>query len=299
MSLVFPPRPLLGAAAALAACAVLAGCTDNASSASTDASNERQVNVTSTNTDCALSSRTAPSGNLTFSVTNNGSKVTEFYLLADDGLRIIAEVENIGPGLSRDLVVTAVPGQYLTACKPGMIGDGIRADFKISDSGADTAPTGDEAEMVAEANRQYGSYVKDQTEQLLTETKKFASLYKAGKDDAARALYPVARQHWERIETVAESFGDLDPKMDLREADLAKGEEWTGWHRMEKDLWPADAQGYRPLDRAARAKYADDLVANTSDLYRRTRSMTFTADQITNGSLGLLDEVATGKVTGE
>ena len=33
-----------------------------------------------------------------FEVTNKGSKVTEFYLLAADGLRIVGEVENIGPG---------------------------------------------------------------------------------------------------------------------------------------------------------------------------------------------------------
>ena len=42
---------------------------------------------------------------------------------------------------------------------------------------------------------------------------------------------------------MAESFGDLDPKMDLREADLEKGQKWTGWHRIEKDLWPAARQG--------------------------------------------------------
>ena len=27
----------------------------------------------------------------------------------------------------------------------------------------------------------------------------------------AKALYPVARTYWERIEPVAEVFGDLDP----------------------------------------------------------------------------------------
>lgn len=73
-------------------------------------------------------------------------------------------------------------------------------------------------------------------------TAKFVAAYKAGNDDQARALYPVARMHWERIETVAESFGDLDPKLDLREADLEPGQKWTGWHRLEKDLWPARAK---------------------------------------------------------
>ena len=43
----------------------------------------------------------APSGKLTFDVTNDGSQVTEFYLYADDGKRIVGEVENIGPGPHR------------------------------------------------------------------------------------------------------------------------------------------------------------------------------------------------------
>ena len=85
-------------------------------------------------------------------------------------------------------------------------------------------------------NDKYRQYVEDQTKQLESMTAKFVTAYQAGKDDKARALYPVARMHWERIETVAESFGDLDPKLDLREADLEPGQKWTGWHRLEKDL---------------------------------------------------------------
>ena len=41
-------------------------------------------------------------------------------------------------------------------------------------------------------------------------------------------------------------------------------------------------------------------MANTADPRRRgCRSSTYTVDQIANGSRGLLEEVATGKVTGE
>ncbi|GAA2809025.1 hypothetical protein GCM10020219_096120 [Nonomuraea dietziae] len=37
---------------------------------------------------------------------------------------------------------------------------------------------------------------------------------KAGEQEKAKALFPVARTYWERIEPVAEIFGDLDPKID-------------------------------------------------------------------------------------
>jgi len=153
--------------------------------------------------------------------------------------------------------------------------------------------------MVASADAAYGSYVRDQIDQLLSGTKEFLAAYTAGKDDEARALYAPTRVHWERVETVAESFGDLDPKMDAREADVAEGEKWTGWHRIEKDLWPQRAKGYVPLTTAERASYAEDLLANTQTLWDRTRDLTYTADSIANGAKGLLDEVATGKVTGE
>ena len=73
---------------------------------------------------------------------NTGDEVTEFYLLGEDGLRVVGEVENVGPGLTRDLVVQARPGTYFTACKPGMVGDGIRSAFTVSDSGATVAPDG-------------------------------------------------------------------------------------------------------------------------------------------------------------
>ncbi len=294
------PRPAAAAIGLALLMPLLAACTDNSPSGTPSGdANPGALTVQATDTACTLSAPEAPSGKVTFSVTNGGAMVTEFYLLASDGLRIIGEVENIGPGLTRDLVLSAAPGSYFTACKPGMVGDGIRAPFAVSDSGADLTPQGDDKALVDEANRNYRAYVKDQTEQLVTKTEEFVDLYKAEKDDAARALYPLARVHWERIETVAESFGGLDPKMDIREADLEPGQEFTGWHRIEKDLWPARAKKYKPLDAEGRAKYADDLMDNTNILYEKTRDLTFTADQIANGSRGLLDEVAVGKVTGE
>ncbi len=284
-----------GVVLTLAATLGVVACTDN----NTDKSGEGALAVVSTDDECNVSASEAPSGNLQFSVKNDGDQITEFYLLADDGLRIIGEVENIGPGLTRPLVVTAAPGDYITACKPGMVGDGIRADFTVTDSGADLAPSEDIAAAIDVATAQYAAYVKDQTEQLLTQTQEFAELYVAGDDDAARALYAPARVHWERIEPIAESFGDLDPRLDLREADLEDGQEWTGWHRIEKDLWPEGDPEYTVATQEERQALADQLVADTQELYDRTRTITFTADQLGNGAKGLLDEVATGKVTGE
>jgi iron uptake system component EfeO len=294
-----PPRRFsarLGVAATAAMLPLsLAACTDNgAPAASTGGA---AITVSSTNGECKVSAAEAPSGNLTFAIRNDGDKVTEFYLLAEDGLRILAEVENIGPGITRNLVATVPAGQYLTACKPGMEGDGLRAAFTVTGSGQSVTVDDDLQKLNDAATVQYTAYVKDQTEQLLAGTRSFAAAFAAGESDTARELYASTRMHWERIEPVAESFGDLDPKLDLREADLEPGEAWTGWHRAEKDLFaPA---GYTAMTGAERAGLSTQLVADTEDLYQRTRTLTLTADKLGNGAKELLDEVATGKVTGE
>jgi iron uptake system component EfeO len=287
---------VLGLTAALAACTPNEGTVDGRSAT---------VTVDSSADACTVSTDTAPSGTVVFEVTNTGDDVTEFYLLAEDGLRIISEVENIGPGITRTLVIGAAPGEYLTACKPGMVGEGIRARFTVTDSGA-AMVLPDDAEAVEAAAAAYLANVEDQTEQLLTETQAFVDAYLAGDDDAARSRYAPARVHWERIEPVAESFGDLDPRMDLREADLEAGQVWTGWHVIEKDLWPPlpETNGgsqYVPFTPDERERFAAQLVADTEDLSARVHAEDFvlTVDQIGNGAKSLLDEVATGKVTGE
>ena len=296
------PAPAALVGAGLVALA-LTGCVSNAAPGGATAG---AITVTSTADACDLSTTQAPSGTLTFSVSNTGNDVTEFYLLAADGLQVISEVENVGPGISRDLVVQARPGSYIASCKPGMVGDGIRHDFTVTDSGVTVGPTGDTADQLAAAETSYVAYVKDQVGALVTATADFAAAVSAGDVQKARSLYPTARAHYERVEPVAESFGDLDPLLDAREADLADGETWSGWHLLEKDLWPpaADANGgvaYTPLTVGARTAAADDLVANTQKLADTVNdpSFSFQAFQITNGAKSLLDEVATGKVTGE
>lgn len=283
------------APAALLALGALAltGCTDNNAAVSADGS----IAVTASDDACTLATGTAAGGTLKFSVKNEGTKVNEFYLLAEDGLRIVGEVENIGPGVTRDLVVMAPEGSYFAACKPGMVGDGIRSPFTVTAAAAGQEVSADRAALQQTAVDQYASYVKDQSQQLLAGTEDFAAAFAAGEEAKAKELYPQVRMHWERIEPVAESFGDLDPILDAREADLEEGQEFTGWHRAEKDLWAP--KGYTKMTQAQRQQIADGMVENTAELATRAQALEFTPDKLANGAKELLDEVATGKVTGE
>ncbi len=298
--------PVTPAAAVLALLAVplAAGCVSNAPASG----GAGTISVESSATECRLSASEAPAGTITFQVKNTGDEVTEFYLLGEDGVQVVGEVENVGPGVTRELVVQAVPGAYLAACKPGMVGDGIRSAFTVTGTGTGTpaSPSSAASRQLADAEAAYVAYVRQHAADLVAGTRAFAEAYAAGDDEAARAKYAATRVHWESIEPVAESFGDLDPLLDAREADLAEGDAWSGWHLVEKDLWPPapEANGgtaYRPLTTTERATATKDLVAYTQRLVDEVNApgFTFAAFQIANGAKELLDEVATGKVTGE
>jgi iron uptake system component EfeO len=290
----------------------LTGCVANDAATKANA-----LSVDATDSTCAVAEATATSGTVAFDITNGGSEVTEFYLLAEDGLRIVGEVENIAPGASRSLTVTAQPGDYFTLCKPGMIGDGVgRAAFSVT--GDTVEIDGPDAELKQQAVDLYAGFVKDQVESLLPAVQELTAAYAAGDDETAREQFPNVRAFYERIEPVAESLGDLDPRIDYREVDaVAEGLDWTGFHRIEKDLGePAkDAlnsdessawQDWEPSTDEQRAEYAELLVADVQELYDYVHSDAFQSaldDQgaagISNGAIGLLDEVANGKITGE
>lgn len=281
----------------LGAAVALTGCTSNDKGDGDSQNLEVSINGDS----CPVSATSTKSGKVTFALRNDGSEPNEFEILAQDKLRIVGERENLGPGTSTDFTVVLEPGTYYTACKPNMVGEvkGV-TEFTVTDSGeaVDLAP--DEKEARDKAVTDYTAYVKDQTGALVTSTKEFTDAYRKGDDDKARELYAKARMHYERIEPTAEAFGDIDPALDLREADSQEqGGEWTGWHVIEKDLWPP--HGYKALDQAARTKMADKLDSDTKALYDKVYSPDFkvSLDDISNGAIGLLEEVATTKITGE
>ena len=264
----------------------LAACTSK-STADAEA-----ITVTATDSTCDISGNSAETGNTTFSITNNGSKVTEFYVFGA-GDRVMGEVENVGPGLTRQLIVNlAEAGTYHTACKPGMVGNGIRSEFVVT---GDSVAATDQDGRLTEAADGYKRYVDSQLTALQETVTAFVASIKAGDVIAAKAQYPLTRTYYERIEPIAESFpDDLDPRIDLREVDVEPGWNWTGFHRLEKDLW---VQG---LQRDTNA-IADQLVADIQELADGVAAPDFLVDpiQVAGGAQTLLDEIARTKITGE
>jgi iron uptake system component EfeO len=272
------------AAATAAALTAVTGCTEK----STAEGSDRAIRVTATDSKCEVSKKEFPAGHVEVAVENKGAKVTEVYLLFPDD-RIVAERENIGPGTKQTVTAEVKAGDYQIACKPGMKGKGIRQNVTATGSGsaAKRDPRLDQAVAA------YREYAQTQADETLPKVKVFSDAVKAGDLEAAKKAYAVSRLGWERTEPVAESFGDIDPRVDVREDGLEAGQKWTGWHRLEKALWQD-----KKIDAEAKA-LADQLVTDLKDWQERVGKAEITPTSMANGAKELLDEVATGKVTGE
>lgn len=272
--------------AAVTALTAVTGCAEKA-----DAGGDGAVKLIATDTSCEVSKKTFPSGHLQLAVENKGSKVTEVYVLYPDD-RIVTERENIGPGTKANITAEIKAGSYEIACKPGMKGDGIRQ--KVEATGGKAVKRDPELDAAVAAYRQY---TLDQAEETLPRAKVFADAVKAGDIEAAKKAYAESRIGWERTEPVAESFGDIDPKVDLREDGLEEGQDlekdWTGWHRLERSLWQDKKITARDKE------LADLLIEDLTVWQKKVGTAEITPTSMANGAKELLDEVATGKVTGE
>ncbi|WP_326649573.1 MULTISPECIES: iron uptake system protein EfeO [unclassified Streptomyces] len=271
------------AAATVAALTAVTGCAEKSDAKGGDGA----VRVTAKDDSCEVSKKEFPAGHVQLDIENKGSKVTEVYLLFPDD-RIVSELENIGPGLKRKLTAEVKAGTYEIACKPGMKGEGIRQTVTVTGGKAvKRSPAMDKA--VAE----YRTYVQAQADETMPKVKAFTDAVQAGDIEAAKKAYADSRIGWERTEPVAESFGDIDPKVDLREDGVEKGQKWTGWHTLEKALWQDKKIG------AEEKTLATTLITDLTAWQKKVGKADITPTSMANGAKELLDEVATGKVTGE
>ncbi|GAA2312561.1 EfeM/EfeO family lipoprotein [Streptomyces kunmingensis] len=275
------------AVATVAALTAVTGCTEKSDAKGGSGA----IGVTATDDGCKVSKTEFPSGHVELAVENKGSRVTEVEILFPDD-RIVSERENIGPGTRHTLTAEVKSGAYRIACIPGMKGKGHRQD--VTATGGKAVKRDPRLDAAVAAYRQYA---QEQADETLPKVKTFTDAVRAGDLEGAKKAYAPSRIGWERTEPVAESFGTIDPKVDVREDGLEEGQDpktdWTGWHRLEKALWQDKKIGSREKELATL------LDKDLKDWQRRVGKAEITPTSMANGAKELLDEVATGKVTGE
>jgi iron uptake system component EfeO len=148
--------------------------------------------------------------------------------------------------------------------------------------------------LIEDALASYTSYVADQVDDTIAATTVFTDAVRAGDLEAAKAAYAPSRQGWERIEPIAGLVEEIDGAVDARVDDFAGVDdpEFTGWHRIEYILWSLDT-----TDGAA--PFADQLDADLQTLESELDGMDIPPAALAVGSSELIEEVSTGKITGE
>lgn len=166
---------------------------------------------------------------------------------------------------------------------------------KDSSSSTNNSSGGNKKEL-NEATKKYEKYTDKQLDQFLKGTQQFVDAIKDNNMQKAKELYPKVRMYYERSEPVAEAFGDLDPKIDARLADMKeekKEDQWTGYHKIEKQLYQDNK-----IDSTTK-KDADQLLKDAKELHAKADTLDITPKLMLQGSVDLLNEVSPSKITGE
>ena len=246
--------------------------------------------ITITDKGCEPNAVTVPAGKTTFKIKNQSKRALEWEIL--DGVMVVEERENIIPGFVQSLPPTLKAGQYQMTC--GLLTN-PKGVLTVAATGTSASAREPSALDLVGPLAEYKVYVAKEVGDLVEQTKRFTDAVKAGKLDEARNLYAPTRQHYERIEPVAELFSDLDKSMDARADDFEMKENdpaFVGFHRIEKALFAdKSTAGMQPL--------ADRLMRDTLDLQGRIGTLTIPPNKMVGGAADLIEEVAATKISGE
>jgi iron uptake system component EfeO len=261
-----------------------------------------QVKVELTSDDggsCVLDSTSAKAGPVTFSVTNKtAASISELELLSNN--RILGEKENLAPGLPTvSFTLTLDGGAYQIYC-PGASAE--LQDFKVT--GKARKATGSTQDILAEGVKGYAHYVDGVVDAMVTAVQRLRADIDAGDLEKAKAQYAAARPFYERIESDVDGFmlpgykatdnaGNLDYLVDMRASNLDPAVGWHGFHAVERDLFEKGAI----TDETK--KLAAELQDNVEKLDKLVSTLEYRPEDLANGAAGLLEEVQTGKITGE
>ncbi|WP_269927795.1 EfeM/EfeO family lipoprotein [Kocuria massiliensis] len=247
----------------------------------------------------------AGAGAQVFEVKNTSDRPMEVQLMGTDTkgstgahqdaqhAQIFAELEALGPGVTRDLTTSIGAGTYHFTCMPedgpAVTGDDTDVPEPDPDLAASLPAPVEHAEAATEQEiipytQKYERWVKDQLPGIRTQTDQLAEVIQrrgpTWRQDAQH-IWLSAHHDYMKLGAAYGAFGDRGDAIDGTAAGLEHGaddEEFTGFHRIEKGLWsdesPDDllplAQG---LSSDISALGDDDLQVGALELGLRTHEI--------------------------
>jgi iron uptake system component EfeO len=277
-----------GLALTAAACGSSSGSSGSASPA-TAADQASTVSISLTPQGCAPKPAKVTAGEVQFNVANkDADAVSEAELRTSDLAKILGEQENLTPGLSGGFALTLQPGTYKINC-PGA----SQPHWTLTVGGKASGPAWQSSPQLAAAVSGYSDYISQNTASLVTSTQQMCAAISAKNLSQAKLQYPKARVFYERIEPVAEVWGNLDTDIDGRwENPVTVRSRFTGFHRIEQMMWADGTLAGAP-------QMCAGLVRSEQQLLTLVRSASYNPLEMASGATDLINEAATAKIDGE
>jgi iron uptake system component EfeO len=245
---------------------------------------EGEIAVTVTDTTCEPADFTVPAGKRTFRIHNASDRPLEWEIL--DGVMVVAERENIAPGLNSTLTERLKPGGYDITC--GLLSNPRGTLTVTATLESEASRTQPETRAFIGPLSEYRVYLNRRSTQLARATEALAQRIEAGDVPGARDAWLEARQPWRNIAPVSSRIGDLQNSMDPLPDYLAKREEdpgFTGFHRIEYGLWSVSStEGLGP--------FANRLAAESATLKERLSALDLVPADLADNAAALASRVA-------
>jgi iron uptake system component EfeO len=187
--------------------------------------------------------RTGPQ---TLPLRNDGSTAAEVMLIDPASGAIYAEIEGLGPGVTRDLHVALGAGTYAFRCADDGGGDPVTGPAtRITGArGGEPAIRPVNSNDLYAPAKAYEKYVATGIDRLAARTDDLRAAVDGGDLDAARSAWTPAHLAYERLGAAYGTFGDFDGAINGGPAGLPGGvhdPDFTGFHRLEYGLWHGES----------------------------------------------------------
>ena len=237
---------------------------------------------------CEPNELTVPAGRRSFEIVNRSDRPVEWEIL--DGVLVVAERENITPGLTQIVQARLAPGDYTITC--GLISN-PRGRLHVTAEGA-TGETGKTPDIRAfiGALSEYKVYLILQSAAMVSAAEGLAAAIHAGDLTQARGLYDAARLPYKRIEPVAWRFSDLVNAINPAAEYLAKREAdpaFTGYHRIAFALFGGGETADLPA-------VADRLVSDLKGLKDRLGGLKLLPADLATSAARIAEQLADGRI---
>ncbi|MBP7243612.1 iron uptake system protein EfeO [Amaricoccus sp.] len=245
---------------------------------------EGEIAITVTASACDPAELTVPAGKTTFRVHNASDRTLEWEIL--DGVMVLAERENITPGLSAVLTERLRPGTYDITC--GLLSNPRGKLTVLATAQSEAAKAQPETRAFIGPLSEYRVYLARRAGELVRTTETLSERIAAGDLAGAREAWLAAREPWRRMAPVAGRVADLANGMDPLADYLAERTDdpgFTGFHRIEYGLWSQDTtDGLAP--------FAERLASDAAALRDRLKTLDVAPADLAGNAAALASRVA-------